>query len=165
MRSPLIVLFVLAILGSSCGRAEFGYISTAEELKAEIEESGAAPEIAECVQGMAIQDERLTDLDLDNESDRVYLEDLQQSCERADNLSQPAPEEPEEIPFAGPNSYGDDAGLDFLWDGCEAGDGSMCDALFENAPVDTEYETYGVTCGKRAGIFNCSEELVAEEAN
>lgn len=163
MKRCVVGLFLLVLLGSSCGRAEFGYISTAEELTEDIIKNGAAPEIADCVQGMAIQDERLTELDLDNESDRVYLEDLQQSCERADNLTKPPPIAPEEIPFAGPQTYGDDVGLDQLWDECEAGDGTKCDLLFESAPVDSEYESFGVTCGDRPGIFDCSEDLILKE--
>ncbi len=31
----------------------------------------------------------------------------------------------------------------------EAGDGASCDALYERSEFDTEYETFGLTCGER----------------
>lgn len=156
-------LLVLVLLTAGCGRAEFGLVSTSDELVEDILASGATPAVAECVQGMAIHDERLTKLDLSDAGDKTYVEDLQDSCERAEDLAKPEPPPPEEIPFAGPQTYGDDPTLDRLWDECEAGDGYMCDALFETAPVDSEYETFGVTCGNRPGVFSCSEELTRDD--
>ena len=46
-------------------------------------------------------------------------------------------------------AYGSDAGLDALWDGCLAGDGAACDDLYFQAPIGSEYEEYGDTCGGR----------------
>ena len=157
MAPSVLKLIIIALIAASCGRAEFGLISTADELVSDVISQGAAPDVAQCVRGMAIQDERLTTLDLNDGSDKLYVEDLQASCERAAKLSEPAEETPGEIPFAGPQTYGDDAELDRLWNGCEAGDGAMCDALFETAPVDSEYESFGVTCGNREGVLNCAE--------
>ncbi len=150
-------LILIALLAVSCGRAEFSLTSTADELVSDVMSQGAAPDVAECVRGMAIQDERLTTLDLSNSSDKVYVDDLQASCERAARLSEPTLETPDEIPFVGPQTYGDDPELDRLWEGCEAGDGPMCDELFETAPVDSDYESFGVTCGNREGVLNCAE--------
>jgi len=150
-------LVLIAMLAASCGRAEFALTSTADELVGDVVAQGAAPDIAQCVRGMAIQDERLTTLDLNDPSDRLYIDDLEASCERASKLGAPKVETPEEIPFAGPQTYGDDAELDRLWEGCEGGDGAMCDQLFEVAPVDSEYESFGVTCGNREGVLNCAE--------
>ncbi|MFC7403554.1 hypothetical protein [Georgenia alba] len=48
-----------------------------------------------------------------------------------------------------PNTYGDDAALDDLWDACEGGDGQACDDLFYESPYDSEYEDFGWTCGER----------------
>ncbi|MGA8046421.1 MAG: toll/interleukin-1 receptor domain-containing protein [Dermatophilaceae bacterium] len=53
---------------------------------------------------------------------------------------------PVETPAA-PASYGDDALLDQLWDGCEAGDLTACDTLYLEADIGTSYETFGSTCG------------------
>ena len=64
-------------------------------------------------------------------------------------------------------TYGDDAELDALWDACEDGNGAACDELFWGSPVDSEYETFGNTCG---GLFaedevplSCEEEIGGEK--
>jgi len=44
-------------------------------------------------------------------------------------------------------TYGDDPYLDGLWDDCAAGDMTACDALYQESPVGSEYETFGDTCG------------------
>ena len=76
-----------------------------------------------------------------------------------------APEEiPDDIPFTGPVTYGDDPELDELWDLCDAGDGVACDELWSRAPIGSEYERFGVTCGEREEILNCSD-LPPEEAD
>lgn len=46
-----------------------------------------------------------------------------------------------------PATYGDDPDLDALWDACAAGDWGACDELYGVAPIGSEYETYGATCG------------------
>ena len=43
-------------------------------------------------------------------------------------------------------AYGDDFVLDSLWDECESGVASSCDALFAAAPFGSAYEHYGATC-------------------
>ena len=46
--------------------------------------------------------------------------------------------------------YGDrgsDPLLDLLWDDCAAGDMGACDELYRQAPLDSEYEEFGDTCG------------------
>lgn len=45
--------------------------------------------------------------------------------------------------------YGDDPELDLLWDGCVSGDMLDCDDLFFQAPVGSEYESFGESCGDR----------------
>ncbi|MBK9179162.1 MAG: hypothetical protein IPM45_06225 [Acidimicrobiales bacterium] len=47
----------------------------------------------------------------------------------------------------GAYTYGDDAYLDGLWDACSGGDMEACDQLYYESPVDSEYETFGATCG------------------
>lgn len=57
-------------------------------------------------------------------------------------------------------SYGDDPALDALWDSCEAGDYQACDDLYVNAPVGSDYEAFGDTCGNRTeGNQLCVVEL------
>ena len=46
-------------------------------------------------------------------------------------------------------AYGDDPGLDLLWDACEAGDGAACDDLFFQSAIGSIYEDFGDTCGYR----------------
>jgi hypothetical protein len=61
------------------------------------------------------------------------------------------------IPTEGPSSYGDDPGLDELWDECNDGDLAACDALSGQAEPDTEYARFGETCGERTdGGGECS---------
>ena len=51
--------------------------------------------------------------------------------------------------FEGPFDYGDDALLDSLFDGCDAGFFADCDDLYFESPVASEYEWFGATCGGR----------------
>jgi hypothetical protein len=60
-------------------------------------------------------------------------------------------------------TYGDDPSLDALWDRCEDGSGSACDDLFWQSPIDSEYETFGNTCGRRFDEddvpFSCADAI------
>jgi hypothetical protein len=53
--------------------------------------------------------------------------------------------------------YGDDSALDALWDACAAGSGKACDDLYFAAPIDSEYEQFGYTCGDRTNEIICTE--------
>ena len=44
-------------------------------------------------------------------------------------------------------AYGDNPVLDGLYDACGAGDMASCDTLYLDSPIDSEYETFGSTCG------------------
>lgn len=57
----------------------------------------------------------------------------------------------------GPRTFGDDPELDELWAACEAGDGPSCDALFDAAPLGSDYETFGATCGGRGAEARCGD--------
>lgn len=46
--------------------------------------------------------------------------------------------------------YGDNAGLDALWDACEGGDMESCDELYMTSEFGSEYEEFGSTCGGRS---------------
>ncbi|MEM9651378.1 MAG: hypothetical protein AAGA65_04730 [Actinomycetota bacterium] len=56
-----------------------------------------------------------------------------------------------------PFTFGDDPTLDALWAACEEGSGRSCDQLFAAAPLDSEYEEFGVTCGRRPELLHCGE--------
>jgi basic membrane protein A len=48
-----------------------------------------------------------------------------------------------------PSGYGDDPGLDRLWDACETGDPAGCDELARLAPLASPYWQFGDSCGGR----------------
>jgi hypothetical protein len=72
-----------------------------------------------------------------------------------------APEAPDpgEFPTVDPeaDAYGDDPTLDALWDQCAEGSGKACDDLFWLAPLDSQYEQFGYTCGDRQNVTLCKE--------
>jgi hypothetical protein len=67
----------------------------------------------------------------------------------------------EESEFANePYTFGDDGDLDLLWLGCESGAMQACDDLYQQSPVDSEYEFYGGTCGLIFDATNAPEFCV-----
>jgi hypothetical protein len=59
-------------------------------------------------------------------------------------------------------TYGDDAVLDLLWDGCTAGNNQICDELFQVAAPGSGYAEHGRTCAGRlpgGDGFECFAEL------
>lgn len=56
----------------------------------------------------------------------------------------------------GPWTFGADEELDELWTGCERGSGAACDELFDRAPLGSDYETFGATCGNRGAEPVCA---------
>lgn len=57
----------------------------------------------------------------------------------------------------GARTFGDDPVLDELWAGCERGSGAACDELFEEAPLGSDYEAFGATCGNRGAEPACAD--------
>lgn len=55
-----------------------------------------------------------------------------------------------------PFTYGDDHSLDALWDACAGGDRGACVDLFFDSPFDSEYETFGATCGGQEDYGACA---------
>ena len=53
---------------------------------------------------------------------------------------------------------GDDADLDALWVECADGSATACDQLFFAAPVDSDYERFGYSCGARENT-SCTDLL------
>ena len=49
--------------------------------------------------------------------------------------------------------------LDALRDACEGGSGAACDELWARAPIDSVYEQFGVTCGNRFEVLDCTREM------
>lgn len=68
-----------------------------------------------------------------------------------------------------PDTYGDDAGFDALWDACDGGNGAACDELYWTSPADSDYEHFGNTCGERFEDddvpLSCEDELGGEKVD
>ena len=97
------------------------------------------------------------------EVDAALVDEIIGSCRDAVALLAAGPEVPERLALSDePFELGDDPRLDFLWQGCESGDGRACDRLWEEAPIGSRYEEFGVTCGDRLEILDCTAELVVE---
>jgi hypothetical protein len=67
-----------------------------------------------------------------------------------------ASSDPVEGGLPGPKRRGDDPVLDAMWDQCAAGFGSVCDELFDEAPMGSEYESFGASCGGRTREERCA---------
>ncbi len=60
--------------------------------------------------------------------------------------------------------YGDDPELDELWDRCADEDWESCDELYFASPFDTEYESFGASCGERmSGAFGTCAWQMADD--
>lgn len=115
---------------------------------------GEPSEVIECVLRLADRDLRVGPLAA--EAGRELIE----SCHvaRAGLTPDLAWEPPAALADAvQPIGFGDDPILDRLWRACEEGSGEACDRLFAEAPPNTSYERFGLTCGDRPDILDCEE--------
>jgi hypothetical protein len=55
-----------------------------------------------------------------------------------------------------PRHLGDAPALDALYAQCRDGYGQACDALFDQAPVGSDYEAFALTCGNRTRELSCA---------
>lgn len=62
---------------------------------------------------------------------------------------------------AEPFGYGDDLGLDQLWEACAAGDRVACDDLFFQTPIESAYEAFGRVCGDLTAVAYPCENAAA----
>lgn len=129
-------------------------------------EAGMDLTVAECLVGIGSQELSMFALMPDGErssADQLLIEELTRSCEEASAFVLDEPLEPDALAFVDqPFTFGDDARFDRLWERCELGDGVACDDLWETAPVGSEYERFGVTCGDRDQVVDCGVELTEE---
>ncbi|MEL6984719.1 MAG: hypothetical protein AAFO29_19990 [Actinomycetota bacterium] len=115
---------------------------------------GESGEVIECVLRLAERDLRVGALDA------AAQEELVTNCRLARQSLAPdvAWDPPETLADAvQPVGLGDDPALDRLWLACEEGSGEACDQLFDEAPVNTAYEAFGLTCGDRPDVLDCAE--------
>lgn len=115
---------------------------------------GEPSEIIECVLQLAERDLRIGPLDQEAERELVA------NCRIARDALVPdvSWDPPEAVAdVVQPIGLGDDPHLDRLWLACEEGSGEACDRLFAEAPINTAYETFGLTCGERPEVLDCAE--------
>lgn len=125
-------------------------------------ELGLTESVADCVVGWTERFELdpVIPTEERDPADQLVIDEAIENCTTADALVNPPLLEPERLAFDNtPFTLGDDFELDILWGKCEVGNGQACDELWERAPVGSEYESFGVTCGQRFEVLNCSEEL------
>lgn len=129
-------------------------------------EAGMDGDVAECVVGIGAQELSLFVLMPGAErtsAEALLVDELTASCEEASAFVLDSPLEPDTLAFVDqPFTLGDDPTFDRLWEQCDAGEGSACDQLWEKAPVGSDYERFGVTCGDRNQLLDCTEELTGE---
>lgn len=148
---------LLALVGAITGCGAEPAVPTADEVMARTHQQlladGVDEETAQCVLDLARRRLRTGPLP------DLAREELVDGCRAArDGLAAAQPDEPnDDLAFTGPNARGDDPTLDRLWDGCADGDGGACDQLFEDAPLGSDYERFGLTCGDRPDVVDCTD--------
>ncbi|MBT8240539.1 MAG: hypothetical protein KJN63_04870 [Acidimicrobiia bacterium] len=144
--SQLAVVVAAVLISTSCS-SPTPIVEVSQEARVgDLISDGYSVQVSNCVAGLG------TGLrSSDSRSELI------RACERAEEMLNAPEEIPDDLPFTGPVAYGDDPELDELWDRCEAGEGIACDELWSAAPIGSEYERFGVTCGEREEILNCSD--------
>ena len=142
--------------------------SSPEDLfRAELVDDGTDEDVAECVLRLGkgqIEQESLSEVAADEllvicERSQSDLGSSSSTAADSDSDSDSDSDDGEnELALADqPFTFGDDLALDQMWTDCEAGVGIACDQLFDESPVGSEYELFGVSCGEREDIANCVE--------
>lgn len=153
---------VVAALAVSCSSSppEAVEISPDDVVLAYVD-SGMNAEVADCLVGLGSREFDLNALlpGAAAQEDALLLDEMLRSCNEA--VAALSEEDLEaRINFeTGPFNIGDDLYLDDLWTGCSRGDGADCDQLWMESPVGSIYESYGVSCGNRPEILDCTEEM------
>ena len=126
---------------------------TQTELTDKLVVDGLSLDIAECVAA------DLGDSYQEGDESQTEIDASKETCEEEKEEVEEIPENrTEELAFVDqPTEYGDDEELDLLWDECEAGEGKSCDELFMKSPINSDYEEFGLNCGRRPNILYCNE--------
>ena len=74
---------------------------------------------------------------------------LSMTCAAEGDLLQDLMDDAVEDIISSGGKYGDDPYLDSLYDQCADGDNWACQTLWEESPIDSEYESFALTCGGR----------------
>jgi len=158
-----IALLTLAAVAVGCSAPQPAAVSVQpEDVVLAYVDEGMNAEVADCLVGLGSREFELDALLPDAvtpEQDALLLDEMLRSCiDAVATLSEEDLEAPTTFD-SGPFDVGDDLYLDGLYADCSHGDGAACDRLWEEAPVGSMYESYGVSCGGRPAILNCAEEM------
>ena len=159
-----LALFVVAVAAGACsdGATPENAAGWAEEVETRLVDQSVDRPIVDCVLNVARVDLRRNPL-----SDAA-TDELIANCERARRVIDGAAAA-DEAPVDAlamvdhPFTFGDDPTLDALWGACDEGSGRSCDQLFAAAPVGSDYEEFGVSCGNRPELLYCDELDVEPE--
>ncbi len=160
VRTRLFLAVAAVAVGCSSPQPNEVSVSQEDVVLAYVDE-GMDAEVADCLVGLGSREFELDALlpGKAPEEAALLIDEMLRSCTDAVAiLSEEDLAAPENF-GSGPFNIGDDLYLDELWTGCAAGDGADCDQLWEEAPVGSMYETFGVTCGNRSEILDCTEEM------
>ena len=150
----LATLAALVVLAAGCVASE-PPVDWSAEARQELLAAGLDEPVVDCVLDLARRDLRRGPLP------ELAAEELSAHCTRARaaivgatvELGPDAELALTDVPW----TLGDDPALDRLWQGCEGGSGAACDQLFDESPVGSDYEEFGVSCGRRPDVLDCRE--------
>lgn len=152
-----VFLVILGLVGAGC--SALGPEMVADQSAATEQmllSDGVHDQVVSCVLDLAEDDlER-------GRVDDLMIDELVGHCRRARAAMEPEVEQSliPDVELALRDidwTFGDNPELDRLWTACEEGDGNACDQLFEQSPLGSDYEDFGVSCGNRPDILDCAE--------
>ena len=162
--SQFLLFGALVTIGAACSTESTPETAAdwAQEVETRLVDESVEQPVVDCVLNVArVELER-------NPLSEAATDELINNCEKARAVIDGAADEsdePDELAMADqPFTFGDDPTLDALWTACEQGSGQSCDQLFAAAPVGSDYEEFGVSCGHRPELLHCGElDVVAED--
>lgn len=157
----LVPVFVLVAAACSDGPAPETAADWADAVETRLVDDSVERSVVDCVLNVARVELERSPLS------EAATEELITNCEKARAVIDGTDTEPDpSVALAmtdQPFTFGDDPTLDALWTSCEEGSGESCDQLFAAAPVGSEYEEFGVSCGHRPELLHCDALDVVEE--
>lgn len=159
-----LVILALVVAAGACSDADHQETAAgwAEQVEARLVDRSVDRPVVDCVLNVARVDLRRNSLS------EAATDELVANCERAREVidGAAAPDDTQGQAMAmtdQPFTLGDDPTLDGLWTACADGSGRSCDQLFAAAPVGSEYEEFGVSCGNRPELLHCGDLDVLPE--
>ncbi len=164
-RSAAFAGCVLALAAGACSSSEPAVAEvTEDDVVLAYVDQGTNEDVADCFVGLGQREFALETLlpGAAPDVDAPLIDEILTSCRDAVAIIDADEIPPRQSFDVGPFNIGDDMYLDDLWVECERGDGTACDALWEEAPVGSVYESFGVTCGNRPEILDCASGLTSD---